>query len=493
MDVERIVTGLLRLLGEPLWQLLLAALYLGIALLAAVHAMLYKRDSRAAISWIAVSLLFPLLGPALYYLFGINRVRSQAHKLGGQRLPLLQVGHERGLMTEDNHAIPAGLGSELRPFARVSGRVATQPIVAGNQVLTLHNGDEAYPAMLAAIASAERRILLCSYIFESDHTGRQFVAALVAARERGVEVRVLVDGFGELYSRPRIGRLLRRAGVPAARFLPPRLLPPSLSINLRNHRKILLVDDREAFTGGINIGDRHLLTSDSRKHAADLHFRVQGPILGQLEQVFLADWRATTREQLPALCSDIQPLADGPVFCRCISDGPGDDLDKISMTLMGAISSAREEILIITPYFLPSREMVSSLQSAALRGVRVVVLLPADNNLPFVHWASRNLLWELLLYDIEIRYQPPPFSHAKLFVVDRCYAQVGSANLDPRSLRLNFELNLELYCGESVLQLALEVHRRYQNSTPVSLAEMDSRSLPVRLRDAFFWLFQPYL
>src|SRR5690606_17363758 len=162
--------------------------------------------------------------------------------------------------------------------------------------------------------------------------------------------RVLVDGFGELYSWPRIGRLLRRAGVRAARFLPPRLLPPSLSLTLRNHRKILLVDDREGFTGGMNIGDRHMLTLDSRKHAADLHFHVQGPILAQLETVFLADWRSTTGEQLPPLCRDIQPLADGGVLCRCISDGPGDELDKISLTLMGAISAAREEILIVTPY-----------------------------------------------------------------------------------------------------------------------------------------------
>lgn len=493
MDVDQMVTDLLRLLAEPLWQWLLGALYLAIALLAVVHAMLYKRDSRAAISWIAVTLLFPLLGPALYYLFGINRVRSHAHRLGGKKRPLLQVGHERGLVTGVNSATPAGLGSEFKPFARVSGRMTTQPLVAGNRVLTLHNGEEAYPAMLAAIADAERRILLCSYIFESDRTGRQFVAALVAAQERGVDVRVMVDGFGELYSWPRIGRLLRRAGLPAARFLPPRLLPPSLSVNLRNHRKILLVDDREAFTGGINIGDRHLLTSDSRKHAADLHFRVQGPILAQLEEVFLTDWRVTTGETLPPLCRSIEPLTDGAVFCRCISDGPGDDLDKISQTLMGAISAAREEILIITPYFLPSREMVASLQSAALRGVRVVILLPAVNNLPFVHWASRNLLWELLLYGVEIRYQPPPFSHAKLFVADRGYAQVGSANLDPRSLRLNFELNLELFSGETVLQLALEAHRRYQLSAPVTLEDMDNRSLPVRLRDAFFWLFQPYL
>ncbi len=493
MDVDRIVTDLLRLLGEPLLQLALGALYLAIALLTAVHAMLYKRDSRAAMSWIAVTLLFPLLGPALYYMFGINRVRSQAHKLSGQQLPLLQVGHERGLMTADNTGIPAGLNSELRPFARVSGRVTPQPLVAGNQVLTLHNGEEAYPAMLAAIAGAQQRVLLCSYIFESDLIGRQFVAALKAAHERGVEVRVLVDGFGELYSWPRIGRLLRRAGLTAARFLPPRLLPPSLSLNLRNHRKILLVDDREAFTGGMNIGDRHMLTSDSSKHAADLHFRVQGPILAQLEKVFLGDWRVASGEQMPPLCGNIEPLTEGAVFCRCISDGPGDDLDKISMTLMGAISCARKEILIITPYFLPSREMVASLQSAALRGVRVIILLPAHNNLPFVHWASRNLLWELLLYDVEIRYQPPPFSHAKVFVVDECYAQVGSANLDPRSLRLNFELNLELFSGESVLQLARAVHSRYQLSTPVTLKELDERSLPVRLRDAFFWLFQPYL
>jgi cardiolipin synthase len=137
--------------------------------------------------------------------------------------------------------------------------------------------------------------------------------------------------------------------------------------------------------------------------------------------------------------------------------------------------------------------MIACLQSASLRGVQVSILLPADNNLPFVHWASRNLLWELLLYDVDIRYQPPPFSHAKLFVVDGHYAQVGSANLDPRSLRLNFELNLELFSEAAVRPLAEEARRLRRLSTPVTLQEVDSRPLPVRLRDAFFWLFQPYL
>ena len=493
MDFSQIVAEVLRFLRELPWQWLLASLHLAIALLAATHALLYKRDSRAALGWITLCLLFPLAGPVLYYLLGINRIRHQAHRLTGHEPRRLQVAHERGVVDQETGSIPATLAEELKPFAQVSVRVTARPILAGNRIAVLHNGEEAYPAMLAAIEGATRRILLASYIFEYDATGKRFVAALAAARQRGVEVRVLIDGVGELYSWPRISRVLRKAGLPVARFLPPRLLPPSFSINLRNHRKILLVDAQEAFTGGMNIGDRHLMESTSRKRTTDLHFRVQGPVLVQLEQIFLDDWRVSSGETLPAICADLHPLLDGDVCCRCISDGPDDDLDKISLTLMGSISAAREEILIITPYFLPTREMIASLQSAALRGVQVSILLPADNNLPFVHWATRNLLWELLLYDVEIRYQPPPFSHTKLFMVDGRYAQVGSANLDPRSLRLNFELNLELFSEECVRPLAEEARSLFRRSTPVTLQEVDSRPLPVRLRDAFFWLFQPYL
>jgi cardiolipin synthase len=493
MDFSQIAPRLLQHMPELPWEWLLASLLLLISLLAATHALLYKRDSRAALSWFAMCLLFPLLGPVLYYLFGINRIRDQAQRLSGHKPRRLRVGHERGLIKEAAATMPPQLPAELQPFARISGRVTARPILAGNRVEVLHNGEAAYSAMLAAIGDATRRILLASYIFEHDATGSRFVTALAAAHQRGVEVRVLVDGVGDLYSWPRISRILRKSGLPVARFLPPRLLPPSFFINLRNHRKILLVDDQEAYTGGMNIGDRHLMASSSRKGISDLHFRVRGPVLAQLEQIFLADWQASTGEVLPATCQDVQPLRGSDVCCRCISDGPDDDLDKISLTLMGAISAAREDILIVTPYFLPSREMIASLQSAALRGVKINILLPADNNLPFVHWASRNLLWELLLYDVEIRYQPAPFAHTKLFVVDGHYAQVGSANMDPRSLRLNFELNLELFSKEFTHPLAEQYRRLFHRSTPVTLQEVDGRPLPVRLRDAFFWLFQHYL
>ena len=493
MDFSEITAALLRLTRELPWEWLLAGVHLVIALLAAGHALLYKRDPRAAMSWVVLCLLFPLAGPILYYLFGINRIRDQAHRLKEHRPAPRLVGHERGSLTHPPAPPPAGMSAQHQPFARASGRVTSRPVLAGNRVEVLRNGEQAYPAMLDAIGRARRRVLLASYIFASDGTGRRFVAALAAARERGVEVRVLIDGVGEWYSWPRIGRLLRRAGVPMARFLPPRLLPPSLSINLRNHRKILLVDDQEAFTGGMNIGDRHLVEGKPGQGTMDLQFRVQGPVLAQLEQIFLDDWQATSGEHLTPVCADLPSLPQGETCCRCISDGPNDDLDKIALTLMCAISTAHAEILIVTPYFLPSREMLASLQSAALRGVRVRILLPSDNNLPFVHWASRNLLWELLLYDVEIRYQPPPFSHTKLFLVDRRYGQIGSANLDPRSLRLNFELNLEIFSEDFATMMADEVATQWESSRPVTLEEVDNRSLPVRLRDAFFWLFQPYL
>jgi cardiolipin synthase len=302
---------------------------------------------------------------------------------------------------------------------------------------------------------------------------------------------VIVDGVGELYSWPRMSRVLRRAGVRVARFLPPRLLPPSFSVNLRNHRKILVVDGEYGFTGGMNIGARHLLESGSSRATIDLHFRLQGPVVAQLEASFVEDWHFATGERLQTTPAATAPAGSG--YCRCISDGPNEDLDQISLVLMGAISAAQREILIMTPYFLPSREMIASLQSAALRGVAVTVILPRRSNLPFVDWATRNLLWELLLHGVTICYQPPPFAHTKLFVVDGAYAQIGSANMDPRSLRLNFELNLEVIGVASVAPLRDHARQRRRDSTRLTLQEIDGRGLLTRLRDACCWLFMPYL
>ena len=476
-------------LGPFHWAIGLLHAALGVA--TAGHALLFKRDPRASWGWIAVIIIFPILGPLLYLLFGINRVQTRAKKLT-RRLPFLF------LFSHEPPAIPAtarpekDLPERFVPLARISDRVTRRPLLHGNRVELLQNGEEAYPAMLEAVEGAERSVYLATYILESNATGRRFIDALARARDRGVEVRVLLDGVGELYSFPFSGRLLAKRGVRVVRFLPPTLVPPSLHINLRNHRKVLTVDGRTAFLGGMNIGDRHLAAdTENRSRVEDVHFRIHGPVVQQVEELFCEDWAFAAGEELGGTPQDLEQA--GEAVCRTIVDGPNEDLDKLAVILAGAVSTARTQVIVMTPYFLPSREMIGALQTAALRGVEVHVILPEKNNLPFVHWATRNMLWELLQWGIRVFYQPPPFVHSKLFLVDGLYALVGSANLDPRSLRLNFELALEVFDPDWVGRMTAFAEDRRRRSREVSLEEMDGRPLPAKVRDSLAWLFSPYL
>lgn len=457
------------------------------------HALLFKRDPRAAWGWISVCLIFPLVGPLLYLMFGINRVRTRAKSLT-RRLPFLYY-----FSAPEQAEVPVRvrprleLPAEYRKFACISEAVTRRPLVTGNALEPLHNGEEAYPAMLEAVEEAEDRVYLSTYILEPNTTGRAFVDALGRARERGVDVWVLLDGIGELYSFPRSGRLLEKLGVPVARFMPPTLIPPSFNINLRNHRKILVADGRVAFVGGMNIGDRHLAAArENPGRVVDIHFRAKGPVVGQIEEVFLEDWAFTTGSPRAPRPVHV-PEPAGEAICRTIVDGPNEDLDKLAVILAAAASAARRRIVIMTPYFLPSREMIGALQSASLRGVEVDILLPGLNNLPFVHRATRKMLWELLQWGIRVYYQPPPFVHSKLFIVDDHYLHIGSANLDPRSLRLNFELVVEILDPHLVALMAAFADACRSRSREISLQEVDGRPLGTKLLDAGAWLLSPYL
>lgn len=459
---------------------------------AAGHALLFKRDPRAALGWIAVCLLFPFVGPLLYFLFGINRVRTRARKLDRLSPFRIEEGGEPGYDRVGTPEESLLLMPECAELVQVSETVTRSPLLGGNRVETLHNGEQAYPSMLKAIETAESSLFLSTYIFGTGRTGRGFIDALGRSARRGVDVRVLIDGIGELNAFPRAGTLLKREGVRVARFLPPRLIPPFLHINLRNHRKILVADGAVAFVGGMNIGDHHLAENmENPSRVVDFHFRVTGPVVHQIERIFLEDWRFCTGEH--TVKPPLNGVKGGSAFCRTIAEGPNEDWDKLAAILMGAVSAARKRVTVMTPYFLPSRELIGGMVAAALRGVEVRVILPGKNNLPLVHWASRNMLWEFLQRGIRVYYQPPPFVHAKLFMVDDHYVQIGSANIDPRSLRLNFELAVEVFDRAFAASLGSFVDASIDKAREVSLAEVDSRPFPIRVRDALAWLFTPYL
>ncbi len=464
-----------------------------LAVLASVHAMINKRDPRAAIGWIAVCVLFPFAGPVIYYFLGINRVRNKARTLRfGRNIPAGAVP-ERTVFPPTADLPGSGPTEGLRCFFLISEKVTRRPVVGGNELEMFEGGEEAYPSMLEAISQARRSVYISTYIFHLDGTGQSFIDELERAHSRGVEVKVLLDGVGKLLSRNRAVGALKSKGIPVARFLPPAIFPPSFSINLRNHRKILTIDSAKGFAGGMNIGDNHLLSGDDPQRVRDVHFMVAGSVVRQLEHAFLEDWNFAVGGAPPPAPEDTGKDPWEPVSCRTIVDGPDENLNKIADILVGAVSAARESVTIITPYFLPPREMISALNSAALRGVEVTIILPEKNNMPFIHWATRNLLWELLLRDVKIVYQPPPFAHTKLFVVDNLYSIIGSANIDPRSLRLNFEIGVEIFDEEFSSRLGRYCEEVAARSRAVTLEEVDGRPFTERLRDSFFWLLAPYL
>ena len=472
------------------WALFLAMYTLAFG--TAGHALMYKRDPRSALTWIAISLAIPPVGSLLYFLLGINRVRTKARK-EKQRAPFLFWQQDMDRQPPSGQDPWEAIAPQYREIARMADALTRWPLTDCNTITILHNGEAAYPQMLQAIASAQTSIYLSSYIFESNHTGRQFIDALQHAQQRGVDVRVIIDGIGDLYSWPRASRLLAKRKIPVARFLPPKLIPPSMILNLRNHRKILTVDGAVAFAGGMNIGDRHLAAdANNPNRVVDVHFRFHGPIVSQIEEAFLEDWGIAANETAPPP-SKPKRCAEGHALCRTVIDGPSKEIDKLPMILVGAIAAARRSIAVMTPYFLPPQQIIAALQAAALRGVEVQILLPERNNLPYMRWATDNMLWELLQHGVDVAYQPPPFVHSKFFVIDEDFSIVGSPNIDPRSLRLNFELAIEVYDVHFARQLLAHFHAVRSISKPVSQEEVDGRSLPIRIRDSLSWLFSPYL
>jgi cardiolipin synthase len=348
--------------------------------------------------------------------------------------------------------------------------------------------------MLSAIDSAMTSVALSVYIFDYDASGLSFIEALKAARKRGVAVRVLIDDVGARYSTRAVDRELSRDGVHCARFLPrrARFLP---FLNLRNHRKSLIVDGRKAFLGGMNVRHGHVIAARPRHPVRDIHFAVAGPVIDQMNAVFEQDWKFAAGEDidLPRWTSDSKASLQSDAVTRFVPDGPDDYFEKLQWLLLGAIAVSRHRICIMTPYFLPNEILSSALMVAALRGVGVEVIVPEISNLPFIDWAMRAAFGRLIEHGVKIYTTQPPFDHSKLMVVDGIWSLVGSSNWDQRSLRLNFEANLE--CFDDVLGARLEAYfdaRRSMAST-LHLSDFQNTSSLVRLRNNVAALLSPYL
>jgi cardiolipin synthase len=450
---------------------------------ATLHVLRHKREVGAAMAWIGVAWLSPVFGAIIYFAFGINRVRRRARRLRGRR----PLGGERAGARRVS-PIPEYLES----LDRAAGSVTDRPMLAGNRVDLLRNGDETYPPMIEAIDGARRSIALASYIFRDDPVGRKIIEALIRAHERGVQVRVLIDGVGGGYFSAPAWRRLKAGGVPAALFLHTFVPWRMPFLNLRNHRKILCVDGRVGFTGGINIGKENMRDSDPERAVRDTHFRFEGPIVAQFVEAFAEDWFFTTGEEMDGDAWFPQLKAAGDVSARAVTSGPDEDYEKIELVVLHAIACARRSIRILTPYFLPHDGLITALELAAMRGVQVDIILPSQTDLPVVDWARRAQIRPLIdASGCQVFLTPPPFEHSKLMVIDEAWAMVGSANWDARSFRLNFELNVEVREVELVRQITELIDRK--RGPQLTGDQFERYPFLLELRDSAARLLLPYL
>jgi cardiolipin synthase len=464
-------------------QDLAAVLYLLLAFAVTIDVLLKKSDVRAALGWIGIAWFSPLIGAFLYYMFGINRVTRRALKMS--RLDTSQIGQPASATIAD--APP-----HIRELFETSERTAGGALTAGNDLAILQSGDTAYPQMLAAITNARHSIALTSYIFRNDAAGHAFADALIAAHRRGVTVRVLLDSVGIGYIFPQILLYLKAGGVRADRFLHTWLPWRMPFLNMRNHRKLLVVDGNVAFLGGMNIGAENSRRLSARNFINDIHFRVEGPVVAVVMDAFARDWTFTTDESLDddVWWPTLQPA--GPVFARGLRSGPDADIYKLEMILGAALAIAKKRIRIVTPYFLPDARLQFAIAQACLRGVEVDIIIPKQCNYFFVDWAMRAHFRFFRHIAANIVLTPLPFDHSKLVTMDGSWCLIGSSNWDTRSFRLNFEFDLECYDPELVQKLDEIIDAKVAGGQRLTARDL-AQPTWIRVRDAAARLLMPYL
>ena len=474
-------------------------------LLICFHLLLKPRDARTSLLWIFFTFIFPLLGPFAYVLFGINTVpskgwRKQYSDIAFQKRQRLNFrsAHPLAAMHASRNALRATLDDpRLAPLNRILDHLSSNhPLLGGNDIRLLGAAPHALEEMFQAIRQARHHIHLATYIFNDDAVGERLMNLLLEKAGEGVQVRVLYDAFGSAGASLRrfFWRRRRVPNLMLTGFSQANVLKRKFQLNLRNHRKILVIDGTLAFTGGINFHDVYL-PRDGQPGAIDYHFRVCGPAVLELQYTFLRDWYYMTdlpAEKLLAGCFFPVPVAAGSVIARLQNSGPTREETGAALdTFFAAINLARKQVLIVTPYFVPPEPLILALRQAAFRGVEVKILVPRVNNHPTLKLASQALYATLLVSGVRIFEREPPFIHAKAAVIDEGTTIVGSANFDPRSLFLNYETNLVVFDEAFTSQLKATILSDLACAREITYAEWRRRPLTHKLAQNFFNLFHP--
>ena len=469
--------------GELPWKSILAigetAWIVGLV----VFILLERRSPVATLAWIFGLVLLPFFGVPVYFLLGPRRLRRRKLKYKDKR-----VGVTRAL-SDLRARMPLGDASRL---ARIGERLQHTHVSTASRIAIHHDGDAAYDRIVAAVEAAQHHVHIEYYIYETDRQRIRLRDALVRARDRGVEVRILVDAVGSPSAGSTFFASLTRAGGHALRFQPPRFgLRWTRLFNFRTHRKIVIVDGTTGFTGGMNWSSCHSRTDSGDDAWRDTHVELEGQVVADLQRTFVENWVYSEGDS-PTTAPYFPKVEPGPDLVQILRSGPDRDVFPIHAFIFSAIATAQYRVLLTTPYLVPDAATLFALKTTALRGVKVEILVPLCSDSRLVTFAARSYFEELIDAGCRIYTYNPCMLHAKLLVVDDV-AAIGTANFDNRSFRLNFEVMAVLYGKDQAAKLAAQFALDLELATPVIRQHVHNESIAVRLAESAARLGSPLL
>ena len=470
-------------------------LYTIISIIIGIDILLDNRDPSSTVAWLMVLFILPIVGIFLYLYIGRNHRKKKTfiRKRSEDYIILNSLLREQFPFINYKEMFK-------KEFNDIRGKIIPlllnntgSPITVNNKVKVLQNGDATFTEIFNAIDNAKEHIHIEYFIIKDSQIGRKFQQALIKKAKEGLEIRLIYDAVGSIRLRKSFVKPLEDAGVQVKCFLPVALPFLGARLNYRNHRKILVVDGKVGFTGGINIGDEYLGGDKKLGFWRDTHLKIEGEAVYVFQGIFLADWNFVSGETIDDFKYFPSQGYRGEKIVQIASSGPDSHWASIHQAYFSAINSARERIYITTPYLVPDDGILLALKTAALRGVDVRLLLPIKPDHRTVFWASKSHFKELLESGVRIYQYEKGFIHGKVFIVDNNFVSIGTANLDIRSFKLNFEVNAFIYDEEINCGLVRDFLEDLGASREVLLDEFKNRPIMHKIKESTARIFSPIL
>lgn len=464
-------------------------------LLAAVIVFFERRDIGSTWAWLMVLLFIPIVGFLVYLFLGRQLKQKNFYNLSAEESEYFQSAVDSQIQQlKGSQFYQNGILQKYSELLLMNLKSINALVTMNNEIIIFSSGIEKFQALFHDILSAKTEINIQYYIIQRDPLGKKLRDILTEKAKEGVKVRVLYDEIGSKRISPSFFRELLSYGGEVAAFFPSFLKLINFRINNRNHRKLCVIDDTVAYIGGFNVGNEYLGLNRKIGNWRDTHLKMKGEAVSQIKGRFILDWNQATKQKLTLEQFPNQLEKQGgnsPV--QIIASGPNSETEHIKNMLIKLIMSAERSVFIQTPYFVPDTSFMDACKMALLAGVDLRIMIPYKADVPFVNWASWSYAGELLKYGAKILLYKHGFMHAKTIVVDQEVASVGTANIDTRSFRLNFEVNAIVYDEKVATQLYDLFIQDGQVSLELTMERYHLRSFPIRCKEALFRLLSPIL